>query len=161
MESPVTQRQGAIIAGVCVLIALGGILIPRSAPVAAPAAVASEVKQPPPQREATPVWATREESRVTFARTMPRTHGSQIFNNTGAPNLEMVMVAIPDGPRKVRFVQGSKPEAVRYLAETREEHDRLLLDKGPRDLDTSEVANLGPLKGRGTRRAANLAADTR
>jgi len=62
---------------------------------------------------------------------MPRTRGAQVFNNTGKPNLAMVMVAIPDGPTSVRFVRGNDPAAIRYLHETELQQKRTLFDEGP------------------------------
>jgi hypothetical protein len=82
-----------------------------------------------------------------------------VFNNTGKPNLGMVMVAIPDGPKSVRFVRGNDPAALRYLAETELQQKRTLFDQGPQGIDTSEIANVGPLRARSTRHARNLAAD--
>ena len=90
---------------------------------------------------------------------MPRAQGAQVFNNNGKPNLAMVKVAIPDGPKSVRFVRGDDPAAIRYLSRTTAAQQHIILDKGPKTLDTSEIIDFGPLKGRATRHARNLDAD--
>ena len=163
MESTEPPNQnalrGALVAGACVLIALAGVLFHSSPPPAAPAKSTRPAKKPPVEKADSNSWAPGAEPRVTFAHTMPRAHGSQIFNSEGTPNLGMIKVAIPDGPRKVRFVRGSDPEAIRYLQEARAEQKQLVLDNGPADVQSSEIADLGPLKGRATRRVRNLAAD--
>lgn len=154
-----TTSRWQIIAGVCVLILLAGfILLSRSltappiASVPPAAALPVEAAAPAPSR------AAAAEPRVAFAHTMPRAQGSQIYNNEGTPNLSMVMVAIPDGPKSVRFVRGNTPEAVRYLAETKAEQELIVVDNGPANVDTSEMTHYGPLKGRTTRRV-RLGAD--
>ncbi|MEO7723764.1 MAG: hypothetical protein ABIU29_03615 [Chthoniobacterales bacterium] len=53
---------------------------------------------------------------------------------------------------------GNTPEAVRYLAETKAQPELIVVDGGPADVDTSEITNYGPLKGRATRRV-RLGAD--
>lgn len=148
----------ALITGGCLLVALIGMLSPSSKPAPAPLPSATRPAPGPIENSTPSLWSSGDESRVTFARTMPRANGSQIFNNTGTPNLEMIMVAIPDGSGSVRFVRGSEPEAIRYLEATRAEQERMVVDNGPQDVDTSEIADFGPLKGRATRRARNLAA---
>ena len=70
----------------------------------------------------------------------------------------MVMVAIPDERGAVRFVRGNDPVATRYLAETESQQKRMRFDRGPVEIDTSEVVDFGPLKGRATRHVRNLAA---
>ena len=64
----------------------------------------------------------------------------------------MVMVAIPDGTKGVRFVRGSAPEAIQYLAQATAAQQLVVTDNGPANVDTSEMTNYGPLKGRTTRR---------
>lgn len=152
--------RGSLIAGGCVLLALVGLVIPSSPPPPPPVASAPPPEKAPVDKPApSSPWPGGVEPRVTFAATMPRAQGSQVFNNTGTPNLAMIKVAIPDGPKAVRFVRGTDPEAVRYLEATRAEQERIVVDNGPADVDTSEVANYGPLKGRTTRRVRNLAPD--
>lgn len=163
METAETEggifSRGGLIAGGCVLLALVGLLLPSQSPDLPPVTSAPPAEEPA-RKAATPFsWAPGAEPRVTFAHTMPRTQGTQIFNNTGTPNPDMIMVAIPDGPTKVRFVRGSDPAAVRYIAETKAEQERLTFDSGPANVDTGEIANYGPLKGRATRRVRNLSAD--
>lgn len=164
MEAVETQNptlsRGGLVAGGCLLVALIGLLLPSRAPAPSSAGSAPEGAELPTEKApSSSAWADGAEPRVTFAQTMPRAHGAQIFNNTGTPNPAMVMVAIPDGPKAVRFVRGTDPAAVRYLAETTAAQERLVVDNGPADVDTSEIADFGPLKGRATRRVRNLAAD--
>lgn len=157
-QSQIASR-GSVIAGGCVLLVLAGLFVLSRSLTAPPAASAPPTAAPAVEKVASsPSWASAAESRVTFAHTMPRTQGSQIYNNEGTPNLDMVMVAIPDGPKKVRFVRGNTPEAVRYLAETKAQQELIVVDRGPADVDTSEITNYGPLKGRTTRRV-HLGAD--
>ncbi|HEY2799357.1 MAG TPA: hypothetical protein VGI85_02090 [Chthoniobacterales bacterium] len=159
-ESPNQNAfRSALIAGGCVLIALAGMFFHSSAPAPASARSAPPAKKHPVEKAGSTSWASGAEPRVTFAHTMPRARGSQIFDNTGMPNLEMIKVAIPDDAGHVRFVRGSDPEAIAYLQETKAEQKRLVLDTGPADVSLSEIADLGPLKGRATRRLRNLAAD--
>lgn len=156
METTENQSQiairGSLIAGGCVLLALVGLLLPSRSPAPPPAASAPPATTPVEKAAPSSSWAPGAEPRVTFAHTMPRTQGTQIFNNTGTPNPDMIMVAIPDGAKGVRFVRGSDPAAVHYIAETKAEQGRLTFDSGPADVDTGEIANYGPLKGRATRR---------
>lgn len=159
MERPATDqantRRVGLLVVLCLLIAVVGLLRRPSSLPPTPAAAEPATEQPSTEKAAASVWGSGE-PRVTFAHTMPRTHGTQIFNNTGRPNLEMVMVAIPDGPKSVRFVRGSDPEAVRYLEAASADQERVVEDHGPRDVDTSEIADFGPLKGRTARRIGNL-----
>ena len=157
-QNPFAVR-GSLIAIGCVVIALAGMLIPSAPPAAPSSAKASPAPAVPLEKNVSTAWAAGAEPRVTFAPTMPRAQGAQVFNNNGTPNLAMVMVAIPDGPKGVRFVRGTDPAAIRYLAVAREEQERLVVDNGPADVDTSEIADLGPLKGRTKRRVRNLSAD--
>lgn len=147
--------RSALLAGACLLIAVAGMIFHSFWSTPAPVAAAPPTRKMHPENVFSG-WASAPESRVTFDQTMPRTNGAQILNSTGKPNLEMVTVAIPDGPNTVRFVRGSDPAAVKYIAETQAEQRRLIFDKGPKTLDTSEIVDLGPLKGRATRHARNL-----
>jgi hypothetical protein len=142
-----------------VLFALAGILFRPHPAQQLPVAAVPEARATPVKVELSAPAPSHLESRVTFAQTMPRTHGAQIYNNLGKPNLSLVMVAIPAGPDRVRYVRGSTPEARRYLAAKETEQKRIVLDRGPREVDTSEIVDFGPLKGRGTRHARNLSAD--
>ncbi|MGI8891442.1 MAG: hypothetical protein ACR2G0_11750 [Chthoniobacterales bacterium] len=154
-----TSLRGVYLTGACVLIALVGMFLPKSKSDPRPAPAEKVTEEALLEKPSASTWDSSNEPRVTFAHTMPRAHGTQIFNNTGQPNMDMVMVAIPDGPKSVRFVRGSDPIAIRYVDAKRAEQDRLEMDRGPREVDTSEIANFGPLKGRTTRQVRNLAAD--
>ncbi len=159
-QNPIASR-GRIIAAVCVLIFLAGFLALSRTLTAPPVASTPPVTAPPVvEATSSQSGAPTPEPRVTFAHTMPRAQGTQIYNNEGTPNLSMVMVAIPDGPKSVRFVRGNTPEAVRYLAETKARQDLMVVDRGPEHVDTSENPNYGPLKGRATRRV-RLGADVK
>ncbi len=163
METAETEggivSRGGLIAGGCLLLALVGLLLPSRSPALPPVASAPPAPAPVQKGASSSSWAPGAEPRVTFAYTMPRAHGTQVFNNSGTPNPDMIMVAIPDGPSKVRFVRGNDPAAVRYIAETKAEQERLTFDSGPADVDKGEIADYGPLKGRATRRVRNLSAD--
>lgn len=157
-EAPRNLRAG-LIGGGCALIAFAGILFPSAPPAPPPATNAPPAEEAPNEKPVSSPWAAAPENRVTFAKTMPRAQGAQVFNNNGKPNPAMVQVAIPNGPKSVRFVRGDDPAAIRYLSRTTAAQKRIILDKGPRTLDTSEIVDFGPLKGRATRHARNLAAD--
>ena len=150
--SPNTFRW-RVIAGGCALILVAGFLV-LSRSLTAPPSASAPPAAAPLVVEATPSpsWEPTPEPRVTFAHTMPRGQGSQIYNNEGRPNLDLVTVAIPEGSNSVRFVKGNTPEAVRYLAETKAKQDLMVVDRGPENVDTGENPNYGPLKGRATRR---------
>ncbi len=150
--------RSLFIAGGCLLACVIGLFLPSM-----PSTPAEESREPVtheklPSASPTTSAPASGENRVTFAQTMPRARGTQVFNNTGKLNLDLVMVALPDGPKSVRFVRGNDPVARRYLARTESRQERTVFDSGPQQIDTSEIANLGPLRGRATRRARNLAA---
>jgi hypothetical protein len=151
--------QNYLIIGGCALIALVGLIIPRSQPPAKAALAEPIPERAPVGTKPVSAWSTGAEPRVTFAPVMPRAHGSQVFNNNGTPNPGMIMVAIPDGPKSVRYVRGTDPAAVKYLAAVTEEQKRVVQDRGPANIGTGEIGDLGPLKGRTKRRVQNLASD--
>lgn len=146
--------RGTLFAGGCILVAVVGLLLPSRAPAPIASASAALTQGIATEKSEVSGWAAGAEPRVTFAYTMPRGRGAQSITNTGAPDPTLVTVAIPDGPKAVRFVRGTHPDAIRYLAETKAAQERLTVDNGPTNVDTSEMTNFGPLKGRATRRVA-------
>lgn len=157
-ESPDSSSPSVYIAGGCLLACLIGLFLPSTPSSPVSGTQPPRVRATPAPPSASTPADSAGENRVTFAQIMPRAQGAQVFNNTGRPNLAMVMVAIPDGPTSVRFVRGNDPATIRYLHETELQQKRTLYDEGPQEIDTSGIANLGPLRARSTRRARNLAA---
>lgn len=154
------NRDSLIAGGFFFVAAAAYLLRPAQIPPAAPAARAA--KRVPADNSVPSSWTPETEPRVTFAHNMPHTQGgTQVINSSGTLNLGAVMVALPDGPKAVRFVRGSDPAARRYLEKTQAEQEKYLVNNGPSDLDLGEIVKAGPLTGSTKRRVRNLKPDTK
>lgn len=146
IHRPDALRDGLIASG-CLLVAVAGFLLHSSRPAPAPATAVHVAKRPSAEKAAPTTWAPGAEPRVTFAHTMPRSYGTQVYTSAGTFNPALVTVAIPDGPKAVRFVRGSDPEAIKYLEDARAKQKLFVVDNGPLDVDTSEIVKGSALQG--------------
>lgn len=65
--------------------------------------------------------------------------GGTAISRNGQYCLNAIRVAIPDGFNHVRYLAGTDPEAIRYLAQTRAEQQSTSFQSAPDDTDTGSM----------------------
>jgi len=76
-------------------------------------------------------------SQAVFTPRMPINNSVNIVANNGQYRLNSVRVAVPNAFHDLQYLPGTDPAAVKYLDDTRAAEQKLTMDNGPLDADTS------------------------
>jgi hypothetical protein len=76
---------------------------------------------------------------VTYTQRMP-SGGISVVTSSGNFNGSAVHVAVPDRFHKIQYLAGTDPQAVEYLKEKKAEHDQMVVDNGPMDVDLGAMS---------------------
>lgn len=95
---------------------------------------------PGPPADSSSQSATPADIAATFAARMPTGGGESVVASNGQYRLNAIRVAVPNGYKSLRYLSGTDPAAIQYLADTRAAEQKLSVDNGPLNVDTSGMA---------------------